>query len=563
MHDNGYGSSHLPVQRAAAASTRATWQRSLNTSRSSSNSRGHSTIFYDRCTSPSTQHTSWSSGNFLDPSRDESSINENAATPPIIGAHTHWCFVCESPRKFATCDGWKRHMKEHETRYPCMPQGREIHTVQGPVCVLCGRLDPDEQHYDLHKILPCSNKGLNARSYTRKVHLINHLKSHGIPDGSALAERWRSTVTKKFFSCGFCIAYFHTHTDQLNHIDSAHYKMHQHISEWNADRIIIGLLLQPGVQKSWRQILTLHAPCNEMGFHWNPIRVKSLQLRLEKSEEPPDILALAAFNESIYHWTQDTQVDSLPIAGFTHQGLDVPRHMAHHQAPASPGRTDLSLNQSSVYGNGLVNNPLQPFYPSVRSNPVNQHSPGVLRTGYPSYQNNSSQVMMAIDRPTGVHSMQPEFPSSNSNVWLPPRALSNTPSNWSVSNLSQVYGGQMTMSSSLVPDERWQASLSQESLADHSGDKHNNDPSRHHIITASQPTSLDPDKTSSPLSQVTSCAGHNNSYSLPRHPTKQPSRTKLKDHYDINTEADMDLDLDLLQYIMRDEETTRSEMRGR
>ena len=542
---------------------RDTWQGSLNTSRSSSNSRGHSAIFHDRCTTPSTQRTSWSSGNFLDLPRDEPLINENAATPPVIGAHTHWCFICESPRKFATCDGWKRHMKEHETRYPCMPQGCEMHTVQGPTCVLCGLLDPEKQHYDSHKILPCSNKGLNARSYTRKCHLINHLKSHGVADGSALAERWRSTVTKKFFSCGFCIACFHTHTDQLNHIDSAHYKMHQHISEWNADRIIVGLLLQPGVQKAWRQILTSHAPCNEMGFHWNSIRVKGLQLRLEKSEEPSDILALAAFNESTYHGTQDTQVDSLPVAGFSHQDLDVSQHMPNHQAPASPARMDFSMNQNSVYGNGLVNNSLQPFHPTVRSISVNPHSPGVLRTGYPSHHNNSSQVMMVTDRAQGFHSIQPEFPSSCSNVWPSSRVLSNTPSNWSISNSSDVYGGQMTMSNSPMPEGHWQASFSQESLTDHSVNKHNSYPSRNRMVTASQPTSSNPDKASSPSSQFTSFVGHNSPCALPRQPTKQPSRTKLKDHYDINTEADMDLDLDFLQYMMRDEETTRSEMRGR
>ena len=561
MPDKGYGSSHLPVQRAAAASSRGTWQGSLNTSRSSSNSRGHSANFYDRCTSPSTQHTSWSSGNFIN--RDEPSINENAATRPVLGAHTHWCFVCESPREFATCDGWKRHMKEHETRYPCMPQGHEMHTVQGPMCVLCGLLDPDEQHYDSHKILPCYNKGLNARSYTRKGHLINHLKSHGVLDGSALAERWRSTETKRFFACGFCIACFHTHTDQLNHIDNAHYKTHQHISEWKADRNIIGLLLQPGVQKAWQQILTSHAPCNEMGFQWNPVRVKSLQLRLEKSEEPPNILALAAFNESTYHWTQDTQVDSLPIVGLSHQNLNVPQRLPHHQALASPARMDLSMKQSSVYGNGLVNNPLQPFHPTVRSNSVDQLSPGNLRTGYPSYQNNSSQVMMATALPPGIRSIQPESPFSSSDVWLPSRALSNTPGNWSTSNLSHVYGGQMTMSNSPVPDVHWHASLPQDSLADHSANKHNSDPSRNRIVTAPQLASSNINSQSSPTSQVTSFIGHNSPSSLPRQPTKQPSRTKLKDHYDINTEADMDLDLDLLQYMMRDEETTRSEMRGR
>ena len=51
--------------------------------------------------------------------------------------------------------------------------------------------------------------------------------------------------------------------------------------------------------------------------------------------------------------------------------------------------------------------------------------------------------------------------------------------------------------------------------------------------------------------------------SPPIRPTKQPSRTKLKDYYDIDTEADMDIDLDDIQYYMREEEHTRSEGRHR
>ena len=50
---------------------------------------------------------------------------------------------------------------------------------------------------------------------------------------------------------------------------------------------------------------------------------------------------------------------------------------------------------------------------------------------------------------------------------------------------------------------------------------------------------------------------------LPKRPTKQPSRTKLKDYYDIDIEADMDIDLDDIQYYMREEEHTRSEGRRR
>ena len=289
-------------------------------------------------------------------------------------------------------------MKEHETRYPCMPQGREIYTAQGPECVLCGDLNPDERHYSLHKILPCSNKPLAARSYTRKSHLITHLKTHGISDGSALAEEWRDTLDKKYFSCGFCVACFHSHTDQLNHIDSAHYKKHQNISEWQSNKIILGLLLQPRVQESWRNILKAHPQCNDSGFRWSPAVVKKLQLRLEKSEETANELALAAFTESSYNWKQNAQAESMPVVSFSDQDANTHGNMPIIWPQATPAETLLTPNQSSVYDRRMLNTPFQAPNSAWRSSATNQLRPGVLSTNPTAYQNNSSQELMMADR---------------------------------------------------------------------------------------------------------------------------------------------------------------------
>ena len=534
---------------------RNTWQASSNASRSSSSSFGPPTSPYDSSTSPSTPRSSWSRGTFLDLSQ-EPSIDEIAAILPAAGPHTHWCFVCENPRKFTTCDGWKRHMKEHETRYRCMPQGHEFYTAHGPECVLCGLLNPDERHYNSHKILPCFNRTLVARSYTRKSHLINHLKTHGISDGSALAEEWRDTLDKKYFSCGFCIACFPSHMDQLNHIDSAHYKKHQHISEWDSSRVILGLLLQPGVQESWRAILAVHPQFNASGFRWSLTAAKSLQLRLEKSEEIANDLALAAFNESTCDWIHNIQMGSIPVAGFSSLDVNILR-------PEPTAAQTLSTpNQSSAYDGRMMHSPLQAQQPAWRSVAANYLCSPVLNVSPTIYQNNSSQELMMTDRRQNFCDAQLEYPPSCGDDWAPPQSP-NTPHNGSISTASNAYGSQTATPSSSAADANWQATSYPEPLAAHSGHHGNNSAGRASTSAATQHYSSVPNTTTSSMIQATGFPRCNGPSLLPARPTKRPSRTKLKDHYDIDTEADMDIDLDDIQYFMREEGHTRSEKRRR
>ena len=453
-------------------------------------------------------------------------------------------------------------MKEHETRYPCMPNGCERYTVHGPECVLCGALNPDERHYNSHKIQPCSNKTLVARSYTRKSHLISHLKNHGISDGSTLAEEWRDTLSKKYFSCGFCIACFHSHTDQLNHIDSAHYKNHQHISEWDSNNAVLGLLLQPGVQESWQDILKVHPRYNNSGFRWHPAAVKRLQLRLEKREEPVDSLALAAFNEGTYDWMQNTQVESMPVAGFSNQNLNIQHNFPIVQSQSTPAQMIFTPNQSSVFDGGMMNNSIQSQHPTWRSIATTHLSPGVLNANPTAYENNSSQAMMITELPQNFRDGRLEPPSSSSNGWASPQTPSRTSYNGTIPSPSDVYGGQTGTSSVLATGGNWQAFLSPKPLSGHPGHQHNS-AGRTRATAATQSASLGFDYLASPLTQATSSPPRSGPPSLLARLKKQPSRTKLKDHYDIDTEADMDIDLDDIQYFMREEGHTRSERRHR
>ena len=191
-------------------------------------------------------------------------------------------------------------MKEHETIFSCMPQGPVQFADTGPECVLCGTPAPDQDHLTAHSIQHCLAR---PRSYTRKANLIKHLEVHGVPDSLRLAEQWRFAFKKRYLSCGFCIAVFYTINDQLNHIDLDHFRISEDIFNWDMTKVIKGLLLQPGVDMAWRDVSADYTDC---GFSWDRSTSQSLQLRLEKAEEPAQDLAVAAFNESIYDWSRHT-----------------------------------------------------------------------------------------------------------------------------------------------------------------------------------------------------------------------------------------------------------------
>lgn len=453
-------------------------------------------------------------------------------------------------------------MKEHETRYPCMPRGREMYTAHGPECVLCGDLYPDERHYVLHNIQPCSNKSLAARSYTRKVHLISHLKTHGIPDGSALAEEWRDTLDKKYFSCGFCIACFHSHADQLNHIHNLHYKNHQHISAWESNKVILGLLLQPGINELWRNVLAVYPQFNESCFRWSAATVKNLQLRLQKSEEPAGNLALAAFNESTYDWTQETPGESMSVEAFSNQGVSSNDGRPTIRGQALPAQMLFGPDQGTIYDlETTTPPPLRGQHPALRSITTHHLNPSVPNTNPTTYQNKFSQRSLTTNRSQDPHDVQLALSPSSSNGWAPLGSPHHTPLPSSIPKSSDTYNCQSSVPRSLVGQGDWHASSSQKSLSAYFGRQDNSGAGRTRTTAAIHNTASDFDYLTSSLARSSNSFCRSDPSSLPIRPTNQPSRTKLKDYYDINTEADMDVDLDNVQYYMREEGHTRSEGR--
>ena len=138
----------------------------------------------------------------------------------LLDFHPHWCFICDENRaRFNTCDSWKKHMRDHETTYPCLP------------CESQANLS--------HAKTP---------TFTRKATLVKHLEIHGISHASVKADKWCRTLNKKYHACGFCICLFETFPDCLDHIDHVHFRSFKTLEDWDENRVILGLLQQPMVR---------------------------------------------------------------------------------------------------------------------------------------------------------------------------------------------------------------------------------------------------------------------------------------------------------------------------
>ena len=198
------------------------------------------------------------------------SVSGDSSASSSLDRHQHWCFICKNPRRFSTCDGWKRHMRQHETKYPCL------------VCE--------------------SQKGsndTNAPAFRRREHLLSHLRVHGGLHYTVQADNWRRIQQNKFYACGFCMALFGTLAGYLNHIDQQHYRNHETLEHWDGNKVILGLLQQPLVREAWQRILASKFLSEQLSFTWEKTARSGLQHLLETSVEAPEALAMAALTTSV------------------------------------------------------------------------------------------------------------------------------------------------------------------------------------------------------------------------------------------------------------------------
>ena len=138
-------------------------------------------------------------------SNPRSSLDHSFSLPE---GGAHYCPYCEHPKPIYTCDGWKRHKKEHELVYLCMPNGPVENTKHGTRCVLCLKEDPDEEHLSWHRASFCVGKFGEPHKISRKPGMVLHLAKHHVhsEDAAALADKWRHHLNKnlRFKDCSRC-----------------------------------------------------------------------------------------------------------------------------------------------------------------------------------------------------------------------------------------------------------------------------------------------------------------------------------------------------------------------
>ena len=237
-----------------------------------------------------------------------------ATTPPSQAKPKYCCTLCGYDGPFKGRSSWKKHEREHDTTFFCMFKGPREATPHGMQCWFCGISDPSDDHLLTHDIQTCLPGPPNSFSSKTKREMVNHLnKAHGVKSkyqGQAIAEKWKDTLEKQAWSCGFCVIAFTTFDDRLSHIDTQHFERGQTIREWDITKVIQGLLQQPGMRKAWEDKLTSLLTSEVEDIIWEKDAITGLQHDLEvgpTSEKSAADLAEAAYIACRFNWGMESQ----------------------------------------------------------------------------------------------------------------------------------------------------------------------------------------------------------------------------------------------------------------
>lgn len=208
--------------------------------------------------------------------------NEPAPAHAANVSRPYSCTVCGSQRSYQNHYDWKKHEKEHEAYYICM-------------------------HGSSHDTLRMVNENTQTHgsckfTCKRRDHMVSHLNKnheiHKVTQARIMADQWRRTTGKKFWSCGFCIRLFAGFAERLKHIGRDHYERNQTYDEWDTTKSIKGLLLQPEVQRVWESILVTGSTHHSEELVWDARGIEETQYLLEMGPSPTqsaESLAMAAY----------------------------------------------------------------------------------------------------------------------------------------------------------------------------------------------------------------------------------------------------------------------------
>lgn len=229
--------------------------------------------------------------------------------PPSQAEPKYCCTLCDEFKPFKNQSDWKKHEKEHDTTYICMVRGPREATRYGAQCAFCGILNPDDGHLLEHNAQACGEGPPKSFSHKRRYEMVSHLSEiHGVrlkSEGEAIAVKWKYTVEKHAWSCGFCVKSFVTFNERLNHIATQHFERGQTINDWDATKVIQGLLQQSEMIKAWEDILESLDPYMTSDIIWETDAIKALQHELEvgpSDQKSAVVLAEAAYTACRLNW---------------------------------------------------------------------------------------------------------------------------------------------------------------------------------------------------------------------------------------------------------------------
>lgn len=416
-----------------------------------------------------------------------------------------------------------------------------------------------KEHETIYICRACENGTPGkTKSYTRKANLAKHIAEyHKVSKlkAAALADTWRRKDGRRYYSCGFCVVLFHTIMEQLNHIDTDHFRHFQAVSDWDANKVIRGLLLQPEVNTILRKMLGTYYDAASEGLTWDSSITRSLQLRLELSEESAEDLSAAVANQGTWNVTTQGLVSTGLANDFSdHQMVhDLNLVPAQCDAIMPPVYTDLNaapaLTEMTATTQFLENGDFTPAF--------NLPDHVTTRSSYMCLGMPEPQIPLpdtSLD--AGYHHaslvVRPAWQPSNTSNSVQPQHSSSP--DWSQLQDRHSLG---SMESSSMTDGSWSdaafSASSNPTSRSHSSLLHYPSVSTANNAFGTEVSSLTSQPTVLSMDYAEDDTTDTESSLLSARIKKQRSRNKLRTYYEAP-----DLDIEELQRVMHDQDHTRS-----
>lgn len=185
----------------------------------------------------------------------------------------------------------------------CMFHGPREETEGRHKCILCGVFNPSKGHLDGHKVDTCGHGVPGSFANKRRDKLVKHLierhNVQGTAQAQAIADRFTSMTQKQAWSCGFCARLVHTFDERLSHI-KGHFDRFQTLEEWDATKVMEGLLSQRSMDRAWKtQLAASSHDLLHSGISWEKHLIKTIQHDLEmgpSDAKHAEVLAKAAYD---------------------------------------------------------------------------------------------------------------------------------------------------------------------------------------------------------------------------------------------------------------------------